>query len=126
MEAPDITKWPLVYQILGGIGALFTGALIWLRGSKFNSDNSDDGEAARLRRERDRLLQARDDQISDNIKAVRADLALIVEALKKSIEGQFKEQDVHLDSIDNRLQKIETQIAIFEDRERRGDGAKHR
>lgn len=105
---PDISKWPLVYQIIAGIGASLGGLLMYLRGSKA-VPNTESSELARLREERDR-------QISIEIKALRADFEIVVGAMKDSFRNEFESLKSELRSIDDRLREIETKIAVIEDR----------
>jgi hypothetical protein len=121
MTTPEIdpTKWPLIYQIFGGLGVAIASALAFMGGKRSKPDNTE-AELARLRderqHERDERQHERDSQISEEIEKIRADFALVIEALKKSSNDRFLELKGTINDIDVRLRLIERKVDVFDDR----------
>lgn len=115
---PNISSWPLLYQIVALAGAALTGILMWMRGSRASrtTDNDDGRELTRLREERQ---QNHDHQITLDMRAVRADFEVVIQSLKESHNIRFDDICKQVDDIFERLRILETSVAVLNDRQGR-------
>lgn len=99
----ELSKWPLIYQLLAGIGAAGMGALMY-----WKSRNAAPVEPSPFLTEMQNL---------------RKDLGITIESLKTSMNDQLgamrKEIGLRLDNQDERLRDVETTSAILKDRQDR-------
>lgn len=119
---PDISKWPLLYQILAGIFASLTGILVYLRGSRAKPPEGSDALQARDReiaRLRDERQNEQNRSVGVELSAIREDFRMAIGALKESIDERFHEGDDMFRRINIDINEIKTAVAIIKDRDSR-------
>lgn len=98
----EITKWPLIYQLVAFLGAFAAGAVLYWKTRNSKPDMS---------------------PVASELRDIRVDIADAIEALKVSVNGQLSElrSEIRetLGDHDARLRQSETQIAVLKDRNER-------
>lgn len=97
---PEFDKWPLVLQVLAYIGAAIAGAFVMFKGRKASPEHGDSG-------------------IELELKAIRADFALAIDAIKISIHDEMTVLKRLVEGYEHRLRDAERTIAVLEDRDDR-------
>lgn len=109
---PDISKWPLVYQIVALAGAALTGTLMWVRGSR--SPAAPPSAADELARIRDERQQDRDRQVSKQIENLRHDTEMAIKAIKESIDTRFNDLSDEQREMQKQIGETEKSVAVLE------------
>lgn len=122
MAMDDFSKWPLVYQLLAGVGAIGAGFWAFIRGGiKKGGDFPSPADAAEreLTRLRDQHLADRDRQIHMEIQAIRADFKIIIESLKENFNERFDRLEEVVSSLARTLHDLDKLVALIDDRQSR-------
>lgn len=100
----EFDKWPLMLQILAGLGAVLAGALVYLK-----SRNSVATSFPEL-----------------SIKDIKQDMAQAIHAIQQSVNDQIhqhiEKSEEHWNIIEDRLRKVETKVEVLYDRQRHDRG----
>lgn len=99
----EFDKWPLLLQILAGLGAVGMGALMYFRTKKEPSPIITPWEKA--------------------IKEIRDDLGLAVKSLQTSVNDQIQDFEERvggrISALNDRMHEIKTDVAVLYDRHER-------